>query len=76
VKFCQSSLNTERDDPDTLVLLAECYTRLFNNDNRPTYLQEAKNNLEAVLRINPNIEQAPILRQKLREIAELLSVVH
>jgi tetratricopeptide (TPR) repeat protein len=75
VKYCQASLATERDDPDTLVLLAECYTRLFNKDNRRAYLLEARGNLEAALRINPNIEQARALRQKLKEITEVLGVV-
>jgi hypothetical protein len=56
-------------------MLAECYTRLFNNDNRRDYLLGAKNNLEAVLHINPNIETAGVLRQKLKEIDELLGVV-
>jgi tetratricopeptide (TPR) repeat protein len=75
IKYCQNSLSTERDDPETLVLLAECYKLLFNNENRRAYLLEAKSNLEAVLRINPNIEQAAVLRQNLKEITELLSVV-
>jgi tetratricopeptide (TPR) repeat protein len=75
VRYCQNSLSTERDDPDTLVLLAECYTRLFNDDNRRAYLLEAKSDLENALRINPNAEQAGVLRRKLREIVELLGVV-
>ena len=75
VKYCQSSLTTEADDPDTLVLLGECYTRLFNDDNRRTYLLEAKGNFESALRINPNMEQAVVLRQKLKEIHELLGEV-
>jgi tetratricopeptide (TPR) repeat protein len=75
IKYCQNSLTTERDDPDTLVLLAECYTRLFNNDNRRAYLLEAKSDLESALRINPNAEQAGVLRRKLGEIVELLGVV-
>jgi hypothetical protein len=57
------------------VLLGECYTRLFNSDNRGTYLLEAENSLASALRINPNMEQAPIVRQKLREIKELKGVV-
>jgi hypothetical protein len=68
-------LATEPDDPDTLVLLGDCYTRLFNNDNRRAYLLEAKGDFEAALRINPNMEQAGVLRRKLIEIAELLGVV-
>jgi tetratricopeptide (TPR) repeat protein len=75
IKYCQSSLTTERDDPDTLVLLAECYTLLFNIDNRRAYLLDAQTNLEAALRINPNMEQAGVLRRKLKEIVELLGVV-
>jgi tetratricopeptide (TPR) repeat protein len=75
VRYCQNSLSTERDDPDTLVLLAECYTRLFNDDPRRAYLLEAKSNLESALRINPNAEQARVLRQKLKEIIEFLGVV-
>jgi tetratricopeptide (TPR) repeat protein len=74
-KYCQSSLSTERDDPETLVLLAECYTLLFNIDNRRAYLLDAQSNLEAALRINPNMEQAGVLRKKLKEIVELLAVV-
>jgi tetratricopeptide (TPR) repeat protein len=75
IKYCQNSLATEPDDPDTLVLLGDCYTRLFNNDNRRAYLLEAKGDFEAALRINPNMEQAGVLRRKLIEIAELLGVV-
>lgn len=75
VRYCQNSLATERDDPDALVLLAECYTRLFNDDNRRDYLLEAKSDLESALRINPNTEQAGVLRRKLKEIIELLGVV-
>ena len=71
VKYCQGSLAAEREDPETYVLLGECYTRLFNNDNRATYLQEAENSLTSALRINPNMELAPVLRQKLKEIKEL-----
>ena len=68
-------MSTERDDPETLVLLAECYTLLFNIDNRRAYLLDAQSNLEAALRINPNMEQAGVLRKKLKEIVELLAVV-
>ena len=75
VKYCKESLATEPDDPETYVLLGECYTRLFNSDNRGTYLLEAENSLASALRINPNMEQAPIVRQKLREIKELKGVV-
>src|ERR1035437_1207274 len=75
IKYCQSSLATERDDPDTLVLMAECYTRLFNSDNRRAYLLEAKSDLESALRINPNMQQAKVLKQKLKEIVEFLGVV-
>jgi len=75
IKYCQDSLNTEGDDPETLVLLGECYTRLFNNDNRRVYLLSAKGDFEAALRINPNMEQAEVFRQKLKEIHELLSEV-
>ncbi len=75
IKYCQNSLATERDDPDTLVLLAECYARLFNDDHRRSYLLEAKSDLESALRINPNAEQAGVLRRKVKEIVELLGSV-
>ena len=75
IRHCQSSLTAERDDPDMLVLLAECYTRLFNDDNRRAYLLEARSDLESALRINPNTEQAGVLQRKLKEIIELLGVV-
>jgi tetratricopeptide (TPR) repeat protein len=75
IRYCQNSLIAERDDPDTLVLLAECYTRLFNDDNRRAYLLEARSDLESALRINPNTEQAGVLQRKLKEIIELLGVV-
>jgi hypothetical protein len=88
IKYCRSSLSTEADDSDTLILLAECYTLLFNSDDgcglvitavAPSslcsgYLQEARSNLDAVFRINPNIEQAAVLRRKLKEIIELIGV--
>ena len=71
IQYCQKSLATEHDDPESYVLLGECYTRLFNDDNRGSYLLDAEHNLSAALRINPDMEQAPLLREKLKEIKEL-----
>jgi len=75
IKFCNQSLSVEKDDPDSFLLLSECYAQMFTRDNRRDYLLGAKDNLEAVLRVNPNIDKAPQLRGKLKEITELLGVV-
>jgi tetratricopeptide (TPR) repeat protein len=75
IKYCRSSLAAERDDPESLVLLGDCYMSLFNDDNRRAYLLEAKANFEAALRINPDMEQARELRRSLKEITELLGAV-
>ena len=75
VKYCRDALATEHDDPETFLLLAECYAGLFTRENRRDYLLEAKDSLDSVLRINPNIEQAAVLRKKRAEIVELLGQV-
>jgi tetratricopeptide (TPR) repeat protein len=75
VRDCKDSLAAERDDPDTFVLLAECYARLFTRDNRREYLVEARNNIESTLRVNPNIDKAADLKRKLKEIGDLMAVV-
>lgn len=75
IKFCNQSLAVEKDDPDSFLLLSECYAQMFSRDNRRDYLLGAKDNLEAVLRVNPNIDKATQLRGKLKEITELLGVV-
>ena len=75
VKYCQKSLSTEPDDPETYVLQGECYARLFNNDNRSAYLREAENSFSSALRINPQMDQAPIVRRKIKEIQELKALV-
>jgi tetratricopeptide (TPR) repeat protein len=76
IKYCQNSLATEHDDPDSYVLLGECYTLLFNSDNRPDYLSDAERSFQSALRINPNMDQAAIVRKKVKEIQELKAVVH
>jgi tetratricopeptide (TPR) repeat protein len=75
IKFCNQSLGVEKDDPDSHLLLSECYAGMFSKDNRRDYLLGAKDNLEAVLRLNPNVDKGPQLRAKLKEITELLGVV-
>lgn len=72
VRYCNQSLDTERDDPDTLVLLAECYTRLFNRDNSRQYLLEARNDIASALRINPNIDKAADLRKREADIDDIM----
>jgi tetratricopeptide (TPR) repeat protein len=72
VRYCKQSLDAERDDPDTLVLLAECYTRLFNRDNSRQYLLEARNDIESALRINPNIDKAADLRKRESDIDDIV----
>ena len=46
---------------------------LFSEDNRREYLLESKENIEATLRINPNLDNAPQLRSKLKEITEIMT---
>ena len=74
-RYCRDSLAVERDDPDSHFLLSECYKRLFNQDNRREYLLQAKDNLEAVLRLNPDFEKAPESKKSLKQVTDLLTVV-
>ena len=76
VKDCQKSLSIEKDDPDSYMLLGEVYTRLFNADNSKEYLAHSRDGFENALRLNPNYEKAPELRNKLREINALLATIH
>jgi tetratricopeptide (TPR) repeat protein len=75
IKYCQNSLAAEHDDPDTYVLLGESYSLLFNNDNRAEYLLNAEKSFEDALKANPNMEQAGIVRKKLKEIQEYKALV-
>jgi tetratricopeptide (TPR) repeat protein/uncharacterized caspase-like protein len=68
VSYCKQSLAAEHDDPDTLVLLGECYKRLFNRDQSREYLLEARNSIASALRINPNIDKAADLRKSEAEM--------
>lgn len=72
IRYCKQSLDTEKDDPDTLVMLGECYARLFNRDNSRQYLLEARNSIASALRINPNIDKAPDLRKREAEIDDVI----
>lgn len=72
IRYCNQSLAIEKDDPDTLVLLAECYARLFNRDNSRQYLLEAKNDIASALRINPNMDKAADLRKRAAEIDDVI----
>jgi Tfp pilus assembly protein PilF len=76
VKDCRKALAIEPDDPDSYMLLGEVYTRLFNTDNSRDYLVRSRDGFENALRLNPNYERAPELRNKLREIDALLAKVH
>ena len=73
IGYCNRVLAKDKNDSDTYLLLSECYTGLFNRDNRREYLLRTKESIENTLRINPNIDQALQLKSKLREIAEALS---
>ncbi|MEI9975916.1 MAG: hypothetical protein WDO73_29955 [Ignavibacteriota bacterium] len=64
IKYCRNSLATEHDDPDSYVLLGECYTLLFNSDNRAEYLSNAESNFLSALKINPNMDQAAVVRRR------------
>jgi tetratricopeptide (TPR) repeat protein len=76
IGYCNRVLGLDKNDSDTYLLLSESYTGLFNRDNRRDYLLKAKENIEATLRINPNIDKAPQLKTKLRDITEILSSLH
>ena len=73
IGFCNRVLASEKSDSDTYLLLSESYTGLFNRDNRREYLVHTKENIEATLRLNPDIDKAPQLKSKLKDITEILS---
>lgn len=76
VKFCNQSLGIERDDPDTHLLLYNVYATLFNQNNSDRdYLVKSKENLAATLRINPDQEDVAQLRNRAKEIDDLLTKV-
>ncbi len=72
VSYCKQSLDAERDDPDSHLLLAECYAQLYNRDDRREYLRNARDNVDAALRINPYIDKAADLHRKVAKIDELM----
>jgi Tfp pilus assembly protein PilF len=72
---CKKALAMDRDDPDTYFLLAELYAELFNQDSRREYLLRTKENLEATLRVSPDLDKAPQLRLQLKEVNERLGQV-
>jgi tetratricopeptide (TPR) repeat protein len=76
VRDCKKALSIEPDDPDSYMLLGEVYARLFNTDNSRDYLMRSRDGFDNALRLNPNYERAPELRNKLREIDALLAKVH
>jgi tetratricopeptide (TPR) repeat protein len=73
IAFCDRVLTIDKDDPETHLLLSESYKGLFNRENRRDYLLRTKENIEATLRLNPNIDKAPQLKAKLKDITEILS---
>jgi tetratricopeptide (TPR) repeat protein len=75
VRDCNASLEAEKDDPETLILRAECYKALFNSDTRREYLVGAQNDLKSALRLNSHIDGAPKLQQYLKEIEDTLKHV-
>jgi tetratricopeptide (TPR) repeat protein len=75
VAYCKRALSIDKDDTDSYQLLAVSYSSLFNLDNRREYLLQAKDSLEATLRINPHLENEKQLRSQLVEINEHLPLV-
>jgi tetratricopeptide (TPR) repeat protein len=73
IGYCDHVLAINKNDVETYLQLSESYTGLFNRDNRREYLLHAKENIEATLRLNPDIDKAPQLKSKLRDITEILS---
>jgi len=76
VDYCKRAVAIDKEDADSHLLLAQSYAALFSEDNRRDYLLHAKQNIEATLRIDPNLENAPQLRSKLKEITEILGSLH
>jgi tetratricopeptide (TPR) repeat protein len=72
---CKKVLSIEKDDADAYLLLAEAHAGLFSENNRRAHLMDAKQSVEAVLRINPSHTAAPGLKEKLKEINELMASV-
>jgi tetratricopeptide (TPR) repeat protein len=73
ITYCDRVLAIDKNDVETYLQLSESYTGLFNRDNRREYLVHAKEDIEATLRLNPDIDKAPQLKSKLHDITEILS---
>jgi tetratricopeptide (TPR) repeat protein len=73
VAYCKRAVAIDKEDTDSHLMLAESYAALFSQDNRRDYLLQSKENIEAALRINPNLDNAPQLRSKLKAITEILT---
>lgn len=73
LKDCHRVLSVEPGDTESHLLLAQTYAELFNEANRRDYLVQARDNIEATLRLNPYIDTAAQLRGKLKEIDNLLA---
>jgi len=73
IAYCNRLLGYDKNDSDAYIQLSEAYTGLYNRDGGRQNLLHTKENIEAALRVNPDVDKAPQLKSKLREIAELLS---
>jgi tetratricopeptide (TPR) repeat protein len=70
--YCQRGLSMDKNDPETHEQLYESYAGMFSRENRREYLLQAKGEIEATLRLNPDIAVAPQLKSRLHEIQEIL----
>jgi tetratricopeptide (TPR) repeat protein len=76
ITFCKRALAVDKEDTASYLSLARSYAELFSDDNRRAYLLGAKESIEAVLRINPNLDKAASLKGELNKINEILPNVH
>jgi tetratricopeptide (TPR) repeat protein len=72
IRYCNSSLSVDHDDSETNLRLAECYAGLWNGEPRREYLLQSREYIQTALQINPDIAGASKLKDKIKEINELL----
>lgn len=75
VESCERAIHYDSNDPMSYFLLANVYTDLFNQAPKREYLLSARSNYVKMLHINPNVEQAPHVKDYVEQIDIMLNKV-
>jgi tetratricopeptide (TPR) repeat protein len=75
IGYCEQALKHDREDETAPFLMGQAWANLFNRENRRDYLLKARESFEAALKANPESEEAPVIRNSLKEIREFLARV-